>query len=82
MENKINKMKTYYLVYSCGAWHSHSSKKVIGVFTTRNNAMKGIENHSNYTLTKDDKDNLERINQTQGKNINYMIELIVLNCML
>lgn len=79
-------MRKTYLVYETDAWHSYSSRDIIGVCTTFRYCMKVIRKHikENYRkkLSDDDKWNLENIKQTQGRETNYFIEEVEKNVLL
>lgn len=79
-------MRKTYLVYETDAWHSCSSRDVIGVCTTLRNCMKVIRKHIKVNerekLSDDDKWNLENIKQTQGRETNYFIEEVDKNVLL
>lgn len=79
-------MRKTYLVYETDAWHSYSSRDVIGVCTTLRNCMKVIRKHiienDREKLSDDDKWNLENIKQTQGRETNYFIEEVEKNVLL
>ena len=77
-------MKKIFIVYETDAWLMHNSKKLLGIFTTQNKAIKGIKiflslNHTYAILSLGDLYNLNSIHQTQGRNFNYLIEEIELN---
>ena len=78
-------MKKVFLAYECDVWHTHQSKVLIGAFTTKNNAVKGIKERAAETedeLDEDDFRNLEDLNQTQsfqGSIGEFMIEEIEMN---
>jgi hypothetical protein len=68
------------ILYSCNAWHEHSSKELIGVFTD----MKKLSGYINDMksagkLAKEDAEELLEHHQTQGLQENYMIEEEALN---
>lgn len=73
-------MKQAYILYSCNAWHEHSSKRLLGVFTRPAMLDKFLIAMKKRSLINDnDMDMLLEHFQTQGKNINYMIEMEDLN---
>ena len=71
-------MKTVFAVYITDAWHSHASKDLLGITTTRKKAYQLLKNKG-YKLTIDDIEDMEKTNQTQGKEINFMIDPFWLN---
>jgi hypothetical protein len=78
-------MKRVFLAYECDVWHTHQSKVLIGAFTTKGNAIKGITERAAETegeLDGDDFRNLEDMNQTQsfqGRIGEFMIEELEMN---
>lgn len=70
-------MKTVYIVFSTDAWHSHTSKVLFGVFTSHEIAVKTIK--KTHKLNEWDITSLCDINQTQGRNTNFVIEEITIN---
>ena len=70
----------------CGdAWLSHSSITPIAITTTREKAIELIAQHAENNeieLTDYDLYNLREIGQTQGKDTNYIIDLIELDTLL
>lgn len=79
-------MRKTYLVYSTDAWHSYSSREIIGVCTTFANCMKviraDIRKHGCDKLSEDNKYELEHYKQTQGRETNYLIEEVEKNVLL
>ena len=74
-------MKTIFIIFVTDAWNSN--KQMIIVASTRKNGMKLLntwirKNHYD-PLDQDDLENLERINQTQGRNVNFQIEPTEMN---
>ena len=60
-----------YLVYKTDNWHSFASREILGVCTTKSNALKIVKQQvkkDGEKLSKDDLYNLEHINQTQNHN--------------
>jgi hypothetical protein len=60
------------IVSSADAWHSHSSKEIIGVFRTKETAVKRTV--KKFKLSEDDRTMLDAHNQTQGRETNYIID--------
>jgi len=68
-------MEVVYLLYSTDAHHSRVSFNLIGVFSEHHRAVRGAKEFDGHNhLTLQDLGNLDRINQTQGLEINYLIE--------
>jgi hypothetical protein len=74
-------MKQVYLLKSSDEWHSTSSERLIGVYSSRRNAIKAakIYNGIGTSLSNDIAYKLEEQNQTQGLEINFSIEITNLN---
>ena len=75
-------MKTVTVLYTSDS--RHNNKEMIGIFTTKGNAIKAAEEKAaqeDEKISDDDLYNLERINQTQGYMGfgEFMIEEIELN---
>lgn len=67
-------MNEVQLLYSCDAWHSWASHKLIGVFSDR----KFLEAYFDKMekagiLDSEDRENLSQLNQTQGHETNFDI---------
>ena len=81
-------MEDIKIVFSVGcgdAWLSYSSITPIAMTTTRKKAIELIVQHAeNNEIELSDYDlyNLEEIGQTQGKETNYIIDLIELDTLL
>ncbi|MDR3266215.1 MAG: hypothetical protein LBT24_01410 [Tannerella sp.] len=68
-------MKEIYLLYSCNAWHSYDSFRLMGVFTNKKALQRYLSGMGKAKmLTKEDLEQLRRDKQTQGKERNYLIE--------
>lgn len=68
------------LLYSCNAWHEHSSKELLGVFTDNDSFIDYISDmKSSGQLSEETTEGLLRDRQTQGLEENYMIEEEMLN---
>lgn len=71
-------MKEVLLVFTTDAWHSYSSLELIGVCSTIENCIRLIESdirRNNYEeFTDNDRNCLEMIKQTQGRDTNYDIQ--------
>lgn len=70
-------MKYVILVFSADAWHTRSSKELMGVFSSYEKAIKVLE--ENYDLSRDDLNNLKSIKQTQRRNVNFILECVNIN---
>ena len=75
-------MKTVTVLYTSDS--RHNNKEMIGIFTTKGNAIKAAEEKAaqeDEKISDDDLYNLERINQTQGYMGfgEFMIEEVELN---
>ena len=70
-------MKIVHLVYSTDAWHTHSSKELIGAYSSHIKAVKALK-----IIRKLNKDEIEELNiyyQTQGREENFVIEAVELD---
>jgi hypothetical protein len=78
--------RNFVFTVGCGdAWLSHSSITPIAITTTREKAIELIvqdAEKNEIELTDYDLDNLLEIGQTQGKESNYIIDLIELDTLL
>ena len=75
-------MKKVTALYTCDIYHNN--KELIGVFTTKGNAIKAAfekASQEDEVISDDDLYNLERINQTQGYTGfgEFMLEELELN---
>ena len=73
-------MKEVILLYSTDAWHSHSSRELVGVFSSPYK-LRGYLSKMRKAkrLTDEDLVMLAEHNQTQGDNTNYLIEIEKVN---
>lgn len=58
-----------YIVYKTDPWHSYASRDMLGLGTTKSNALKIVRQQvkkDGAKLSKDDLYNLDHINQTQN----------------
>ncbi len=79
---KIKKRKIIYFVFTTDAWLSHKSKCLTNAFENKEKALKFIKNDAKKygdDLSKNDITNLLLINQTQGRNENYLIETQIIH---
>lgn len=68
------------LCYSCNSYHEHNSKKMFGVFSTIGRAINELKRTYGKTIFNDnDLRNLTTIRQTQGKQINFILDEIKIN---
>ena len=78
--------KKFVFSVGCGdAWLSYSSITPIAISTTRKKAIELVVQHAdknNVEITDYDIQCLEDIGQTQGKETNYIIDLIELDTLL
>lgn len=75
-------MKTVFILFSCYAWHSNESKRIISVCENMDFAQEFAARNAkeeNDPLSKNDVLNLEFQKQTQGRDLNYLIEETTLN---
>jgi len=75
--------KTIYLHFSTDEWHTAASKDLICAATTRKTGLKHVKayivKNRLKPLDQDEIDDMERINQTQGRDCNFFIEPVELN---
>jgi|688.fasta_scaffold1051535_1 hypothetical protein len=71
--------KYIYILFSTDEHHSKNSYNLIGAFDEKQKAIKASNEFDGYNLTETDLDNLNKINQTQGLEINYVIQKIEIN---
>ncbi|QRE03490.1 hypothetical protein [Flavobacterium psychrophilum] len=75
-------MKTVFVLFTCDAWHTDDSKKVISVCDNLDFVQEIAKKHAKEEgepLTKNDVLNLEFQKQTQGRELNFMFEETTLN---
>jgi len=68
-----------FILFQTDQWLSNSSREVIGIFDKAEYAVESLKSHLNKVLdddqlSSDDERNLLLINQTQGRDINYLLE--------
>jgi hypothetical protein len=71
--------KYIYILFSTDEHHSKSSYNLIGVFDEKHKAIRASNEFDGYNLTENDLGNLDKINQTQGLETNYLIEKLEIN---
>ncbi len=75
-------MKTIRILYTCNIWHERSSYSIVGVFTTTKRAIAYAKEHAKITgsqLKFADIHDLQILNQTHGRDENYLIDKFPLN---
>ena len=72
-------IKTLLVLFQTDAWLSHSSKILKGIFLTEKKLINSLKKEDWIKLTIEDKNNLKSINQTQSRQINFLIEKIKIN---
>ena len=70
-------MKTVFLLSSCDAFHSYSSLCTIGVFSTLKMLFGYLKRYDK--LTEQDIIQIISIGQTQGREVNYNVERLIVN---
>ena len=75
--------KTIYLYFSTDEWHTSASRDMICAATSRKTGLKLAKQYLAKNrikpLDEDDLEDLERVNQTQGRDLNIFIEPCELN---
>lgn len=68
------------VLFSCDAWHTHSSKDLVGVFTNKAAYKQYLSDmKDDKKLSTEDLKDMELYQQTQGRDMNYLIELHEIN---
>jgi len=70
-------MKTVFLLSSCDTFHSYSSFRTIGVFSTLIMLVRYLKKYDK--LTECDIFKIIAIGQTQGREVNYYVERLKVN---
>jgi hypothetical protein len=70
-------MKKVFLLYSCDAWHSYSSFRTVGVFSTLKILVRFLKKYDR--LTEQDIVQIISIGQTQCRKINYCVDTLEVN---
>jgi len=70
-------MKTVFILSSCDAWHSYSSFRTVGVFSTIRTLVGYLKKYDK--LTEWDIEQIISIGQTQGRSVNYIAEMHDIN---
>jgi hypothetical protein len=75
-------MKLFYLIYSCDAWHRHTTKELIGFYSDKRK-IKGCINRyikaNNLPKLGSDYDDINEFiskKQTQGRETNFIIDTL------
>ena len=70
------------LLYTCDAWHSQGSMSLQGIFTDEKafkQYLDDMRKDKKNKLSREDIQELCQYNQTQGRDLNYLIEIEDLN---
>lgn len=68
------------ILYSTDAWHTHSSRELVGVFSGQDELNKYLSKMERADkLTNEDMTMLISHNQTQGRDTNYLVETEKIN---
>ena len=70
-------MKKVFILSSCDNWHSHSSFRTVGAFSTLKMLVRFLKNYDN--ITEQDIVQIIAIGQTQGRDVNYCVETLNVN---
>lgn len=62
-----------FILFTGDSHHTHASKEIVGVFSSKEFAMQHLKDKEK-KLKHEDFEDLERIDQTQGLDTNFMIE--------
>ena len=65
-------MKTVFVLSSCDAWHSYSSFRTIGIFSTMKKLLKYLKKC--HKLKNWEIEQISTIGQTQGRHENFFVE--------
>ena len=82
MKNILENMKKVYVLLNCDAWQSNESRVIISICTTKEKAFDFAvmdADNQKEPLTEEQKIELNENDQTQGRDINYIIEETILN---
>ena len=75
--------QTQFLVYKTDEWHTHTSKTLLGLFTSRSRCLTCIRGYIKKEmiarLDDEDVEELTRNNQTSSRENNFMIDPIEVN---
>ena len=68
------------MLYSTDAWHTHNSRELVGVFSNQDELNKYLSKMKRAGKVSDeDMAMLINYNQTQGRDINYLVETEKIN---
>lgn len=68
------------ILYSTDAWHTHTSRELVGVFSGQDELNKYLSKMERADkLTNEDMTMLISHNQTQGRDTNYLVETEKIN---
>lgn len=69
-------METIYVLFETDAWHSKLSRRFLGIFTDEITLVNTLESSldAEYNLSECDRNMLLNSHQTQGRDVNYLIE--------
>jgi hypothetical protein len=70
-------MKTVFILSTCDAWHTYSSFRTVGAFSTLKALVRYLKKYDK--ITEWDIEMLSTIGQTQCRNVNYFIESLDVN---
>ena len=70
-------MEKVLLLSSCDAWHSYSSFRTTGIFSDMKKLIAYLKKKDK--LSTQDINQLSTIRQTQGKQVNYIVEELKVN---
>lgn len=77
---KVEAQHKAIVLYSTDAWHTHYSRELVGVFSDENKLSDYLlEMKNNHQLTDEDFNTLVNHSQTQGNEINYLVETEIVN---
>ena len=70
-------MKKVFVLSSCDSWHSYSSFRTVGAFSTLKILVGYLKKYDK--LTEQDIVQIIAIGQTQGRDVNYCVETLSVN---
>ncbi len=81
-KDKLQKadLQYLYILNTCDAWHSHLSMEPIGYFSSFENLVNHIRvNQERFNLSDEEVEEFEIHEQTQGREVNYYCDRVILN---
>ena len=66
-------MKTVFILSRCDSWHSYNSMRTIGVFSTLKLLIRYLKKYDD--VSEHDIFQIISIGQTQGRKVNYYVEM-------